>query len=184
MSTLDALKSLRERLYSWQGVVFILVLIALTSVIYFGLRSPKAGQQGLLGKYYRNVNWEGEPADTQIDRTIDFDWSKTGPYPAPYSVEWTGNLLIRDGGNYGFALVSDDGSLLEIDGQLVVDASKVLLQKMSGTINLSPGLHTIRLRYFNVILGGSVRLFWTPPGQSEQIVPGEVLRPSEAAGKR
>ncbi len=159
--------------------LFIFVFaIALAPPIYHAARSLKSAKEGLLGKYYRSVNWTGEPAEVQVDPSIDFDWSNTVPLPAPFSVEWQGSIWIDKPGDYDFALIADDGALLEIDGHLVVDASKVLLQKITGTIHLTPGPHAIRVRYFNIILGGSVRLFWTPPGGSEQIVPSDVLRPS------
>lgn len=160
---------------------FLLVLvcaIALMPVLFEGCsRQPSTG---LRGKYYRSVNWEGEPAEVRVDPTVDFDWSMTVPFPAPFSVDWTGNILIRQPGDYQFGLISDDGSLLEIDGRLIVDATTVLLQKKSGQITLSPGLHPIHVRYFNTILGGSVRLFWTPPGGPEQIVPTAALRPANS----
>ena len=63
------------------------------------------------------------------------------------------------------------------DGRTVVDATSVLLQKQTGAIQLASGFHSIHVKYFNTLFGGSVRLFWTPPGRPEQIVPAEVLRP-------
>jgi hypothetical protein len=152
--------------------------VALIPVVYNGCSGAKGGSVGLRGKYYRNAKWEGAPVDVQVDQTIDFDWSKSPPYPAPFSADWTGNVLIEQPGNYQFALISDDGSLLEIDGRVVVDATTVLLQKQTGAIELPSGPHSIHVKYFNTLFGGSVRLFWTPPARPEQIVPAEVLRPA------
>src|SRR5437660_12624873 len=152
--------------------------VALMPVVYNGCSGAEGGSVRLRAKYYRNAKWEGEPVDVQIDQTIDFDWSKSPPYPAPSSTDWTGNILIEQSGNYQFALISDDGSLLEIDGRTVVDATSVLLQKQTGAIQLASGFHSIHVKYFNSLFGGSVRLFWTPPARPEQIVPAEVLRPA------
>ena len=154
------------------------ITVALMPVVYNGCSGAKGGSVGLRGKYFRNAKWEGEPADVQVDQTIDFDWSRSLPYPAPFSADWTGNILIEQAGNYQFALISDDGSLLEIDGRTVVDATSVLLQKQTGAIQLASGVHAIHVKYFNTLFGGSVRLFWTPPAYPEQIVPPEVLRPA------
>ena len=86
--------------------------------------------------------------------------------------------MIEQPGSYGFALISDDGSYLEIDGRLVVDARRdSVFTKRVGMIDLTRGSHTIRLRYFNLLFGGSVKLFWTPPEHVEQIVPSDILRP-------
>lgn len=170
-----------SRTYS-PGRAFIALLIftltvALMPVLYNGC-SGSGGSVGLRGKYYRNAKWEGAPVDVQVDQTIDFDWSKSPPYPAPFSADWTGNILIEQPGNYQFALISDDGSLLEIDGRTIVDATTVLLQKQTGALELASGFHAIHVKYFNILFGGSVRLFWTPPGHPEQIVPAQVLRPA------
>ncbi len=159
------------------GLLIFTATVALLPVFYNGC-SGRGGSVGLRGKYYRNAKWEGQPVDVQVDQTIDFDWSKSPPYPAPFSADWTGNLLIEQPGNYQFGLISDDGSLLEIDGRTVVDANSVLLQKQTGTIDLTSGVHSIHVKYFNTLFGGSVRLFWTPPARPEQIVPAEVLRPA------
>src|ERR1051326_30770 len=168
--------------YSSKVAIAILCLftatVALMPILYNGCSGSKGGSVGLKGKYYRNAKWEAPPIDTQIDQTIDFDWSKSPPYPAPFSADWTGNILIEQPGTYQFALISDDGSLLEIDGRVIVDATSVLLQKQTGAIELSSGFHPIHVKYFNILFGGSVRLFWTPPGHPEQIVPAEVLRPA------
>jgi hypothetical protein len=99
------------------------------------------------------------------------------PYPPPFSVEWSGNIIIEREGFYLFTLMADDGAVLEVDGKIVVDASHSLRQEKNQTITLSTGLHSIRVRYFNRLLGGSVKLWWTLLGRPRQIVPNEVLVP-------
>src|SRR5437588_4251412 len=108
------------------------ITVALMPVVYNGCSGAKGGSVGLRGKYFRNAKWEGEPVDVQVDQTIDFDWSKSLPYPAPFSADWTGNILIEQSGNYQFALNSDDGSLVAIDCRTVADATSVLLHRQSG----------------------------------------------------
>ena len=157
------------------------IAVNLPPVIHAVTASLRHPTNGLLGKYYRNANWAGPTADVEVDREINFDWSRTLPLPAPFSVEWTGNILIPEGGTYTFGLVADDGATLTIDGQTVVDASHNLLQKRTGTINLPPGLHPIQVRYFNTLFGGSIRLSWMQTGRAEQIVPAEVLIPPQSS---
>jgi hypothetical protein len=177
-----------RRRYSPKSATIVLLLfsgaVALAPITYHAMTSPRSNGHGLLGKYFRNANWHGEPVDVQIDPMVDFDWSKSFPLPPPFSVEWTGNIMIENAGDYVFALVADDGALLEIDGRIVVDVTHALLQKRTGTIHLSRGLHPIRVRYLNVLFGGSVKLSWTETGRPEQIVPTEVLIPTPPASRR
>ena len=175
--------------YSQKAPVIVLSLfvsaIALAPIVHHAATSSHNKGPGLLGKYYRNANWHGDPVDVQIDPVISFDWSKSFPLPPPFSVEWTGNLAIVLPGTYTFALVADDGALLEIDGKTVVDVSHdALLQERNQTIYLSAGLHPIRVRYFNVLFGGLVKLSWTETGRPKQIVPSEVLQPAPRNSQR
>ncbi|KAF5409454.1 MAG: PA14 domain protein [Candidatus Udaeobacter sp.] len=159
-------------------LLLFVTAISLPPIIIHAAASLRHPSHGLLGKYYRNANWSGSAIDAQVDPEINFDWAKTLPLPPPFSVEWTGNILISEAGEYTFSLVADDGALLEIDGRVIVDASHALLQKRSGVIHLNAGLHSIRVRYFNVLFGGSVRLTWVLRGRPEQVIPTEVLVPS------
>jgi hypothetical protein len=159
------------------ALLLFVTAISLPPIIIHAVASFRHPSHGLLGKYYRNVNWSGSPIDSEVDPEINFDWSKTLPLPPPFSVEWTGNIVIDEAADYTFSLVADDGALLEIDGRMIVDARHALLQKRSGVIHLNTGLHSIRVRYFNVLFGGSVRLSWTVRGRPEQIIPTEMLVP-------
>lgn len=151
--------------------------IAAAPIVHYALMAQPSGPHGLLAKYYRNATWQGEPADVRIDRAIDFDWSKRQPYPAPFSVEWTGKVIADREGFYMFTLAADDGALLEVDGKPVVDARYALFREREQTISLSHGLHSIRVRYFNLMFGGSVKLWWTLLGRPRQILPNENLVP-------
>ena len=130
---------------------------------------------------YANVNWSGTPVDRQIDPTVDFNWSQRFPLPPPFSVEWVGNLFIDKSETYTFILLADDGASLEIDGKMVVDAMKgPVLTRKNETVTLQPGLHPIRVRYWNALFGGSVRLTWGTDGRPEEVVPSDVLIPSDS----
>jgi hypothetical protein len=167
------------------GLFLFVSAIALGPIIHHAMTSSQNKAHGLLARYYRNENWTGEPVDVQIDPAIDFDWSKSFPLPPPFSVEWSGNILIEEPGDYTFALIADDGALLEIDRKTIVDVSRnALLQERSQTVHLSAGLHPIRVRYFNLLFGGIVKLSWTEIGRPKQIVPNEVLLPGPQTSQR
>ena len=86
-----------------------------------------------------------------------------------YAIQYTGNFTVSKPGTYSFALDSTDGSLLYIDGKLVVNNdNRHTPKKTWGAIDLQPGAHAIRVDYFKAFR-------WTvelvldviPPGGTE-----------------
>jgi hypothetical protein len=160
------------------GLVLFVLAAAVPPIIHHSVASSRFKQHGLLGKYYANGTCTGTPTDVQVDDEINFDWTKSLPMQPPFSIEWTGRIAIERPNNYVFGLIADDGAVLEIDDKVVVDVSKgPILQKQMGSINLSPGLHNVRLKYFNLMFGGLIRWTWIGPAHGEEIVPSEVLIP-------
>ena len=125
---------------------------------------------GLRAEYFANKTFQGSPALTRIDNTVNFNW--TGKSPAPqipnsnYSVRWTGSLVAPKTGDYEFWLTSDDGSRLYIDNQLVVDNwGDHATQAKIGTVELSAGKkYSIRVDYYNATGDAMVSLQWLVPG--------------------
>ena len=163
------------------GIGVFVVLVSLPPIIHHSSAALLHTEHGLLGKYYRNANCSGTPAETTVDSEINFDWTKSLPMQPPFSIEWTGQIAIDRPNDYQFGLIADDGAVLEIDGHTVVDAGQgAILQKKMGTTHLEPGLHAIRVKYFNPMFGGLVKFSWIGPSQVEEIVPSEVLIPPAA----
>jgi hypothetical protein len=66
-----------------------------------------------------------------------------------FAIEYTGRFWIEKPDLYGFALTSDDGSRLLIDDQPVIDNDGLHPpQTKYGIIELSGGIHSIRVQYF------------------------------------
>jgi hypothetical protein len=66
-----------------------------------------------------------------------------------FAIDYSGKFWIADPGLYSFSLLSDDGSKLYIDDQLVIDNDGVHapLEKI-GVADLAGGLHRMRVSYF------------------------------------
>jgi hypothetical protein len=95
---------------------------------------------------------------------------------APFSMEWSGFIKAPETGTYQFALESDDGSWLEIDGQQAIDNGGLhATVKVNRTVTLTGGFHAVKVRYFDAGGGAILRFLWTRPGQSEQPVPADVF---------
>jgi hypothetical protein len=133
---------------------------------------------GLVGTYYTNPDWLGEPYSVQHDVVI----ASTDALPSPYSILWQGNLRVDAGGTYRFGTNSDDGSWLYINGELVVDngGRHGAIYRESEPVDLPPGIHDIEIHYFQD--GGShkLELFWTPPGFGRELIPPDRLLPAYA----
>ena len=66
---------------------------------------------------------------------------------------WYGDIMIPGTGTtpvpINFATTSDDGSMLYIDGNAVVDNNNFqAATQATGLVNLTPGLHTIDVEYY------------------------------------
>ena len=66
-----------------------------------------------------------------------------------FAINYTGKFWIAKPGPYAFALLSDDGSKLYIDDQLIIDNDCVHPPAVMGAgVILEGGLHRIRVSYF------------------------------------
>ena len=88
-----------------------------------------------------------------------------------------GVLVVPADDLYRFALQSDDGSVLRIDGQLVVDHDGLHgPTTKQGAIALAAGNHTIDLVWFNATGGAELSLQWATAKQPFTPIPAEALR--------
>ena len=117
--------------------------------------------------------------------TINFPSSDTNPL-APIGVNigndmlagrWTGNITIPTTGNYIFFTTSDDGSVLLVDGVLVVNnGGSHPMQTVQGTRSLTAGVHTIEVMWYEGGGGAGIIVEWDPEGAvTRQILPAAVL---------
>lgn len=95
------------------------------------------------------------------------------------AVTFEGGLTIATGGEYRFALASDDGSKLYIDGKPVVDNDGDHgVVTASGQVKLTPGKHTIRVEWFNGGGGAWLGAYFEGPGIPRQFIDPNLLTPS------
>lgn len=66
-----------------------------------------------------------------------------------FAIRYDGRFEIKAENTYSFKLTSDDGAVLYIDGEKVVDNDGIhAMQSGNGTKVLKAGVHTLRLDYF------------------------------------
>jgi hexosaminidase len=107
--------------------------------------------------------------------TSSFDLQQFGRV-FDYGISFDGYLTVPSDDFYQFAVESDDGSVLEIDDEVVVDndgnhASRVV----TGHIPLRQGVHKFKLRYFQSEGGAMLRVSWAASGGELQPLAGFAL---------
>jgi len=116
-------------------------------------------------------------AFVKYDDSISFYWNNGGPSDGQttltnyFGVVWTGQLRVEEGGDYTFYLISDDGSWLWIDGQLVIDNGGLHADKeVSQTVYLSAGIHEVKVKMFEWGGVATCALAWSHQNMSRRII--------------
>ncbi|MBK7642939.1 MAG: c-type cytochrome [Planctomycetes bacterium] len=87
-----------------------------------------------------------------------------------------GFVRVDAPGRYEFSTLSDDGSMLYVDGKLVVSNDGIHpAVEASGALTLEPGLHGLRITYFEAAGGEELSVRWQPPGGKKEVLPAAVL---------
>jgi beta-glucosidase len=134
------------------------------------LLTPDGTNHGLLGEYFGNPDFKGEPLFTRIDPKINFECTNnTSPdprlEPTDYSIRWTGKLVPPRTQKYILAITSDDGSRLYLDGKMVVDnwGAHGMAQK-SCALNLEAGkAYDVRIEFNQEGGDAGMRFGWRDP---------------------
>jgi len=96
-----------------------------------------------------------------------------------FAIDYIGRFWVEHAGQYGFGLSSDDGSKLYIDHHLVIDDDgQHPPLGCTGTAELAPGIHEIRVPYFQGP-GGAVALtlIVQRPGESWRVFDTNEFKP-------
>jgi hypothetical protein len=133
----------------------------------------QGGQLGSAAKVAPVLNKPVTIAGTQANRTDLFGDDALAGSRTPNDislVELRGMLAVPATGMYRFRLSSDDGSVLWIDGELIIDneggdtaGAHPLQSRESPDLSLAEGRHTIRVQWYNSGAGGSLYLEWKTP---------------------
>ena len=88
-----------------------------------------------------------------------------------FAIDYQGPIYIPQAGSYGFRLGSDDGAILYVDGNVVINRDG--LRAWSGTAGkaeLTQGKHDFRLSYFQgPAYQIGLQLWVTAPGEKEKV---------------
>jgi len=138
----------------------------LPPVVYTGTSAGVKYQ--LFNGTFTSVNQLNPPVTTDTTAVIakNFNTTVFRRNNPSFGIIYNGFIRIDDDGVYGFSTQSDDGSMLLIDDQPVVDNDgKHNVVEKGGAVPLQKGFHKFTLKYFNVGSSGNLRVFMTPPGK-------------------
>lgn len=140
----------------------------------FGIRNPAS---------VLDVNYNQEPLFAGILPKIEFYAADFGELEENFALEVTGYLRIPKTNNYTFRLISDDGSQMYIDDELVIDNDGYHGEiAIDGEVVLAEGYHPVRILYMQGLGGRTFRLTWRSfDSKRFETVPSSVLMHSRAA---
>ncbi len=130
----------------------------------------------VLGDFDRVPKFESFP-DRIRGECLGLDLSKATA-PNHFAMRFTGYLDVPRDGVYTLTLGSDDGSVLSLDGGVLIDHDGLhSYEEKSATVALAKGLHPLGVSFFEKSGGYDLKLFWSTPGGKKQAVPvGAMMR--------
>ncbi len=148
-------------------------------------------RQGLKGDYFilpgmvaslSAIDFDATPYGTgsvdSLNFVNGFDPFWDGGPGDLFAVRYTGNLNVEEAGTYTLYLSSDDGSMLYIDGEPVIDNDGLHgTEEQRVTLELMAGAHEIELRYYEAYGAATLKLEWAGPDSNgfRKVIDGDAL---------
>ncbi|MEZ4862222.1 MAG: hypothetical protein R3C14_12975 [Caldilineaceae bacterium] len=147
------------------------------------LRTVDAPAGGLLGRYRA-----GDDPAHELSLRKDLLIGLPADLPTPYHTKWVGNVAAPRAGEYLFATLANDNSVIQlaVDGSLLAD-SEAQTQATDtgrsgyaeGVIYLTRGWHIITVDFTPLTKETTLQLFWQPPGSGPLPLLRDYLTPDQ-----
>jgi len=141
---------------------------------------------GLKGDYWSNQTFDGAPAMTRTDATIDFNWGDGGPgssLPSDhFAARWTGMLTAPETGEYAISVTSDDGSRVWVNNRLVANNwSDHGPASVVGHVKLTAGEAVpIKVEFYESGGGAVMKLGWEEVTSDQTLITNAKAAAAEA----
>jgi len=149
---------------------------------YFRVVKDVGKTMGVNYKIFRGNNWAKLPDFNTLKpvgkgKSLEISTDQLGDQVNDYTgVVFEGFIHLPKEGSYTFSTISDDGSKLYIDGNLVVDNDGDHgTQEREGSVSLTDGKHKIRVEYFNGGGGYFLNVFFRGTEITKQIISPDYL---------
>jgi len=135
-------------------------------------------EKGLTGAYYNDTNAnfaidpDESPTVVRTDPTVNFNWGGGSPAPGVgadyFLARWTGYITVPTSGTYTFGRISDDGTRIWVNNNLLVDhwyhQGAAASPTYGGAVALTAGTrYPIRVDYYEYHSGASMQLWASGP---------------------
>jgi beta-glucosidase len=145
---------------------------------------------GFQGTYWNNGDFDGAPALTRVDPTVDLAAAPAGVGPL-WSARWTGTVTPSESGLYRLSLLQAGLATLYVDGRPVGPGYREATQFITGplypmqaAVRLTAGTPvSIRIDYSSKanLFGAQVHFAWQPPSASGVAAAVDAARHADAA---
>jgi beta-glucosidase len=128
-------------------------------------------KHGMNGVYFTNTKWEGKPAISRVDSSIDFYWINSLPGASfdreNFSARWTGYLKAPVSGQYSLGVYGYNICKLYIDDQLVLSINNMHEPSQEyRSVSLMAGkTYRIKIDYVSNKSAPLVKLKWQRPDE-------------------
>lgn len=137
---------------------------------------------GLIGKYYTNKWFSGEPYLVRTDANVNFNFQNGEIIPnvsKDYtSIEWSGLIKPLYSESYTFHTESNDGVRVYINDVLVLDSlvsspsdTHTYILSSSAVTLTANQFASIKVMYFDETGNAFVSLFWESASQTKEVIP-------------
>jgi beta-glucosidase len=184
-NSVTPLAGIRARLGAGGKVVFeqgSLGDVPLSALPETALSPAQGDGHGLLGQYWDNAEWKGEPILERVEARIEGLKKPDEVNSYPWSARWMGTIHPPETGVYRFALLSAGIVGLYINEQPIATGYREATRFFSGpmlpvqgTVQLTAGIPAlIRIEFCSgaALFGGEVSLGWQTPDAS--LIPAAV----------
>lgn len=141
----------------------------------------KGACTGLLASYFANNTLTGSPFTQQMESTVSYNWGAGAPMTGMpvdnFSVRWAGYVTAPTTGTYTFAVTSDDGERLYVNGSLIIDHWVPQgPTTWTATVALTAGQKVpITYEMFENGGGAMATLEWIIPSGTQVTIPASAL---------
>lgn len=118
---------------------------------------------GLLGCFYANEDWRGNPVLQRIDSALD-TYFHFLPLRRPYSVIWQGGLKISHADEYRFNVRAVTYAEVWLDGKRILETVMPNEDAVSPPLYLEEGVYPLEIRYRDLSDYSRIHLQWEYPG--------------------